>query len=76
MSLFNKFVIETDNDHPHVLITAGVHGDEFEPIRCIHALINQLPGNLLQGKVTLVPCVNTGAFLRGNRTAADGIDLH
>ena len=42
MSLFNKFVIETDNDYPHLLITAGVHGDEFESIRCIHTLIDQL----------------------------------
>jgi len=75
MSLINKFVIETDNDHPHLLITAGVHGDEFESIRCIHTLINQLPGNLLKGKLTLVPCVNTEAFLLGNRTAADELDL-
>ena len=71
MSLFNKYVIETDNDYPHLLITAGVHGDEFESIRCIHTLINQLPGNLLKGKLTLVPCVNTEAFLLGYRTAAD-----
>ena len=75
MSLFTKFVIETDSVSPHLLITAGVHGDEFESIRCVHNLMNQLPGNLLQGKVTLVPCVNTEAFFLGSRTAAADLDL-
>ena len=51
----------------HVLITGGVHGDEFEPM----AAIRQLP-DLLQlqphcGRVTLVPVVNESAFRRGNR---------
>ena len=29
-------------DGPHLLITAGVHGDEFEPMAAARALLTQL----------------------------------
>lgn len=64
---------------PHLLITGGVHGDEFEPIAAIRGLIHffQSPQALkqLRGKLTLIPCVNQNAFLRGHRCAEDGLDL-
>jgi predicted deacylase len=60
---------------PHVLITGGVHGDEFEPMAAIRWLIALLPGLLQRGRVTLVPVVNEPAFQRGQRTAEDGLDL-
>ncbi len=75
MSLFSREVIDSGVAGPHLVITAGVHGDEFEPMQCIHALMDQLPGQLLQGKLTLVPCVNVDAFLSGDRTGADNLDL-
>ena len=75
MSLFSREVIDSGIAGPHLVITAGVHGDEFEPMQCIHALMDQLPGQLLQGKLTLVPCVNVDAFLSGDRTGADNLDL-
>jgi predicted deacylase len=61
---------------PHVLITGGVHGDEFEPmaaVRRLIALFRQSPP--LRGSVTLVPVVNEPAFRRGSRVAEDGLDL-
>ncbi|MFN8854563.1 MAG: succinylglutamate desuccinylase/aspartoacylase family protein [Planctomycetaceae bacterium] len=60
---------------PHVLITGGVHGDEWEPMAAIRRLLTRLDGRLQKGQVTLVPIVNEGAFVRGARTADDGLDL-
>ena len=68
---------------PHLLITAGVHGDEFEPIAAVRQLIQAFDNpaaanrlfNGLRGTLTLVPCVNRPAFVRGTRCADDGLDL-
>ncbi len=65
---------------PHLLITGGVHGDEFEPIAAIRKLSQRLGENsgrvtLRNGRLTLVPCVNEEAFLLGRRCASDGLDL-
>ena len=65
---------------PHLLITGGVHGDEFEPIsalRKLRALFDSQDSAVagLRGQVTLVPVVNESAFLRGHRCGADGLDL-
>jgi predicted deacylase len=68
-------VIKAPGEGPRLLISAGVHGDEYEPIAAIHELLHQLPGQLLVGSVTLVPVVNEAAFWRGDRVAEDGLDL-
>lgn len=66
------------NDGPHLLITGGVHGDEFEPMAAVRKLIGlfEAENPLRRGRVTLVPCVNEAAFWRGHRCAEeDGLDL-
>lgn len=61
---------------PRVLITGGVHGDEFEPMAAVRRLIARLRESPpARGSVTLVPVVNEPAFHRGNRVADDGLDL-
>ncbi|MCZ2341915.1 MAG: M14 family metallopeptidase [Bacteroidales bacterium] len=61
---------------PHLLITGGVHGDEFEPMAAIRRLIRHCTEHPLQaGTLTLVPIVNEPAFQRGNRVGDDGLDL-
>lgn len=60
---------------PHLVITAGVHGDEFEGMAACRRLIAELDPKRLSGKVTIVPVVNEQAFLCGQRTAEDGLDL-
>lgn len=61
---------------PHLLITGGIHGDEFEPMAAIRRLAETLRQQRpLRGRVTLAPVVNKPAFLRGNRVAEDGQDL-
>jgi predicted deacylase len=58
-----------------LLITAGVHGDEYEPMQAVRRLIGKFQSHDLRGKVTLVPVVNQAAFRRRTRTAEDGQDL-
>lgn len=60
---------------PHLLITAGVHGDEFEPMAAVRRLMREIDPRGLRGTLTLVPCVNESAFRLGRRTGEDGKDL-
>lgn len=60
---------------PHVLITGGVHGDEFEPMAAIRQLVRELSATEINGRITLVPVVNEPAFRLGRRTAEDDLDL-
>lgn len=60
---------------PHLLITGGVHGDEFEPMQAIRQLAREISPSQLRGRLTLIPCVNTPAFALGRRTAQDNLDL-
>jgi predicted deacylase len=60
---------------PHLLITGGVHGDEYEPMAALRLLGQCLSSESMMGRVTLVPVVNEAAFQRGDRTADDGLDL-
>ena len=73
-----KAVVEGSGPGPHLLITGGVHGDEFESMAAIRRLIRHFEGSAreeLRGRLTLVPVVNEAAYLRGTRTAGDGLDL-
>ena len=60
---------------PKLLITAGVHGDEFEPMAAVRRLMKEVDPQHLRGKLTLVPVVNESAFRLGRRTGEDGKDL-
>lgn len=70
-----KLEIAGQRPGPHLLITGGVHGDEFEPMAAIRQLARELRPEELRGRVTLVPVVNEPAFRLGQRTAEDGLDL-
>jgi len=60
---------------PHLLVTGGVHGDEFEPMAAIRRLASALSPEQLRGRVTLVPVVNEPAFTLSARCGPDGLDL-
>ena len=64
---------------PHLLITGGVHGDEFESMVAIRALMSELAplhgSQELAGTLTCIPVANELAFARCARTAEDGLDL-
>lgn len=70
-----KTQIVGQTDGPHLLIIGGVHGDEFEPMRAIRRLAREIDATALRGRLTLVPVANEAAFLNGDRTAEDGLDL-
>lgn len=75
MALIQHRVFEGKQAGPHLLITGGVHGDEYEPMAAIRRLIRLAPSLSLRGRLTLAPVVNEAAFLRGTRAAEDGLDL-
>ena len=64
---------------PHLLVTGGVHGDEFESMVAIRRLKDHFASDesreAVRGRLTLVPIVNEAAYLRGARTAEDELDL-
>ena len=70
-----SFRIESKELGPHVLLAAGVHGDEYEPMLTALELINELPQILISGSVTVVPVVNVTAYNTSSRYGEDNLDL-
>jgi uncharacterized protein len=70
--------IKGKNSGPHLLVTGGVHGDEFEPMAAVRQLIQLFQSDdspELSGRLTLIPVVNEPAYQNSHRTASDGKDL-
>lgn len=65
----------TLGEGPNLLITAGVHGDEYEGMVAIRKLIANLDPKQLRGQLDLVPVVNESAFALRTRAGEDGRDL-
>ena len=62
---------------PRLVVTAGVHGDEFEGVRAVADVCSELATEDLLGTLVLVPVVNVPAFNAGTRTSPlDGINLN
>src|SRR5690606_4229572 len=79
-SLFEYREFVGDRDGPQLLITAGIHGDEYLPMLAVKELIDRFDSNAellgsLSGSLTLIPIANQSAYTRGNRCGADNIDL-
>lgn len=70
-----QLTIHGTAEGPRLLVTGGVHGDEFEPMEAIRRLARCWPKEQMRGHVTLVPVVNEAAFQRRGRTAWDDLDL-
>jgi predicted deacylase len=75
MKLFETYEIDSGKSGPHVLITAGVHGDEYEPIVAARKLVEEITTLLRNGRVTIVPVVNVSAYEHKSRCGEDGLDL-
>lgn len=69
--------ITSGQDGPHLLIIAGVHGDEYEPILAVQRLIERFgtDEHISKGKLTLLAVVNEPAHADDRRTGPDGLDL-
>lgn len=73
--LVQSRTIHGASDGPHLLITGGVHGDEFEPMAALRRLVKSIDPASLCGRLTVVPVANEAAYWRGARTADDELDL-
>jgi len=59
-----------------LVVTAGVHGDEFEGVRAIIDTYQSLDPNEMSGDFIGVPVANTPAFWNGTRNSPiDGLNL-
>lgn len=74
-NVIQSFRIEGKQSGPAVLLAAGVHGDEYEPMLTSLELIVELPQQLRAGRVTIVPVVNDSAYHISSRNGADELDL-
>ncbi|MFT4691189.1 MAG: putative deacylase [Limisphaerales bacterium] len=73
--ILSPISIRSDVDGPHLLVTAGVHGDEYEPITALRKLGRELSSEIRRGQVTLIPRANPSAYDRGQRRGEDDLDL-
>lgn len=64
-------VISGASPGPTLLVSAGVHGDEFEGIATLHRLADQLNPAELRGIFVAVPVVNVPAYEAGLRVNPD-----
>nr|WP_295922318.1 M14 family metallopeptidase [uncultured Dyadobacter sp.] len=79
MSVTGEFInyqkLSGPHPGPRVLLIAGVHGDEHEPMLAASAVIKELAGQLSAGEVVVVPVANHSAYVCQARCGADGLDL-
>lgn len=62
---------------PRLVFTAGVHGDEYEGVRALGELAQELSPDALHGTLLLVPVCNPEAFGAATRTSPlDGGNLN
>ena len=73
--MMNPIIEDSGKQGPVVLITAGVHGDEYEPILAAFQLPDLVKGKLLKGKLVVIPQVNSTAVKANTRCGSDGLDL-
>lgn len=57
-----------NGDGPTVVLTAGVHGDEYEGQVALSELARQLNPKDVRGRVIIMPATNTPACMAGQRT--------
>lgn len=67
--------INTRIKGPAVLLCAGVHGDEYEPMLAALALLEELSDRLAKGSVRIFTVVNESAYEFASRYGSDGLDL-
>ena len=68
-------IIGSDAGGPRLLIVAGVHGDEYEPMVAVQRLGEEFRRFAIAGEIELIPIVNQDAYRLGRRVGEDGLDL-
>jgi len=66
---FNLLVARGAQPGPTLLVTAAVHGDEFEGVRAIFDVWHNLDTAEMSGDLLAIPVLNETAFWNGSRTS-------
>ncbi|CAN5637079.1 succinylglutamate desuccinylase/aspartoacylase family protein [soil metagenome] len=70
-------VVVANGIGPTVLLTGGVHGDEYEGPIALSRLARALDPAMVQGRVIIMPAVNVPAVLADTRLSPiDGLDMN
>lgn len=70
------FLVRGASEGKTLVVTAGVHGDEFEGVQAILEVVAELDPSIMSGTVIAVPVANPPAFYEGTRTSPlDGRNL-
>ncbi|RMD70241.1 MAG: succinylglutamate desuccinylase [Bacteroidetes bacterium] len=73
----NVWVRRSETPGPHVLFTAGIHGDEANGVEILRRAISTgLFAELQRGAVVVVPVVNIIGFIEQEREAPGGKDVN
>ncbi len=76
-SLLIPITVIKNGSGPTILLTGGVHGDEYEGPVCLAKLSRELQAEEIQGRVFMIPTLNLPASLAGQRLSPiDGKDLN
>jgi predicted deacylase len=63
-------------DGPTLVVTAAVHGDEYEGVEAIPAILRRVEPAALRGRLVMLPVCNMPAYESAQRnSAADGLNL-
>ncbi|MEQ5829275.1 succinylglutamate desuccinylase/aspartoacylase family protein [Sulfitobacter sp. NFXS29] len=66
-----------NGEGPTVLLTGGVHGDEYEGPIALTRLVREIEAKQVAGRIIVVPMLNQPAFAAGTRTSPiDDINLN
>ncbi|MBF9235466.1 succinylglutamate desuccinylase/aspartoacylase family protein [Microvirga alba] len=69
-------IVVKNGDGPTALLTAGIHGDEYEGQIVLGSLARTLRPEAIRGRVIILPCAHPAASLAGRRTSPfDGGNL-
>lgn len=70
-------VFRSEQPGPHLLVMAGIHGDEVNGVEIVRrALAGPLFRQLQQGAVIAIPLVNVYGFVNREREVPDGKDIN
>lgn len=69
-------VIQGKNEGPVLLLTAAIHGDEFNGIEIVRRILRSKSLRSLRGTVLAIPVVNSPAFASRSRYLPDRRDLN
>ena len=69
--------VAANGEGPTVLLTGGVHGDEYEGPIALSRLAREIDITRVSGRIIIVPMLNQPAFVAGTRVSPiDGINLN